>query len=72
MSTIILNKEHSAEVQCGGNLFSICEGDDGTLYIEAANSRGLEVAIADDGDDQVTARGVWVNIGFAPMEEDDD
>jgi hypothetical protein len=72
MSTVILARDKTVEVRCGGKLFTLCEGDDGTLYIEAADSRHLEVTISDDGDDQVTAHGMWANIGLAPVEEGGD
>jgi hypothetical protein len=72
MSTVILDKEHSAKVQCGDNLFHLYQGDDGTLCIEAPGRCGLEVSISDDDDEQVTARGLWVNIDITSVEEGGD
>ena len=65
MSTVIVEQDNEIELQVGNKLFHICQGEDGTLFIEAAGSRGIEVTVSDD-DDQVTAIGGWVNIDLAP------
>ncbi len=69
MSTVILHEDTSIEVQCGDKLFSLCKGEDGSLYIAAARSQHLEVTISDDDDPQVEAHGSWVNIDFVSSEE---
>lgn len=66
MSTVIVEKDKEVELQVGDKLFHICQGDDGTLYIEAAGGRYIEVAVSDDDECQVTAIGTWVNIDLAP------
>jgi hypothetical protein len=70
MIPVILAHDKTVEVQCEGKLFTLCEGDDGTLCIQATSRRYLEVTISDDSGDQVTARGAWVNIDFAPVEDE--
>ena len=62
MSTVIVTKEKEVELNVGGKLFHVCQGDDGTLYIEAVGPEQLEVTTSDDDEAQVTAIGTWVNI----------
>lgn len=68
MSTVIVTKDKEIELDVGGKLFHVCQGDDGTLYIEAVGSYNLEVSISDDDECQVTAHGLWVNIDLLPTE----
>jgi len=62
MSSVILNQEDSLQILCAGTIYKLCEGEDGSLYIESDNSQTLAVNISDDADEPVHALGAWVNI----------
>lgn len=69
MSTVVIG-DGCTEVRCGNDLFMLYEGDEGGLYIEAANCCPLKVSVSDDDDPQVDVRGTWVNISIAVEEEE--
>ena len=69
MSNIILDKEHMTEVLCAGRMFSLAEGDGGSLYIEAVDGSSFEITVADDGEGVIKATGQWATITFMPSKE---
>ena len=66
MSTVIVEQDNEIELQVGDKLFHICQGEDGTLFIEAVGPQGIEVTVSDDDECQVKAIGTWVNIDLVP------
>ncbi len=70
MSKIILSTTSHTLVDCGGRLYTLCESDDGQLYIEAETCETLKVMIADDGEETIVlAQGTWINVDIDNQEK---
>lgn len=65
MVTVNLSKEHALEVSCQAGIFYIYEGDDGTLYVEAAGDHELAIVVSDYDETSVDCRGQWINVTLA-------